>query len=158
MSGNVYLFAAYAVTWIIHSAYLGTIAHDYAQLRRERRVRTNTIGRATYFVWWITANVLGFLCIRAIDVGQREFGKTGEEFAIFAVAALIASLIIRVATTILRLRDIGWTSWLSLITIIPGVNLILDVFLIFKPGSPIGRGENSDTGRNKDCGIHRDGL
>jgi hypothetical protein len=25
MKGNPYLFAAYAVTWIIHIAYLGTI-------------------------------------------------------------------------------------------------------------------------------------
>ena len=35
MSGNGYLFAAYAVTWIIHIAYLATIVRRYSRLRRE---------------------------------------------------------------------------------------------------------------------------
>ena len=35
MSGNGYLFAAYAVTWIIHIVYLGTIVRRYSRLRRE---------------------------------------------------------------------------------------------------------------------------
>ncbi len=35
MSGNPYLFAAYAVTWIIHIAYLGTVVSRYSRLQRE---------------------------------------------------------------------------------------------------------------------------
>jgi len=35
MNGNPYLFAAYAVTWIIHIAYLGTIVRRYTRLRGE---------------------------------------------------------------------------------------------------------------------------
>jgi CcmD family protein len=35
MSGNGYLFAAYAVTWIIHIAYLATIVRRYSRLQRE---------------------------------------------------------------------------------------------------------------------------
>ncbi len=35
MSGNGYLFAAYAATWIIHIAYLGTIIRRYSRLQRE---------------------------------------------------------------------------------------------------------------------------
>ena len=35
MSGNPYLFAAYAVTWIIHIVYLGTIVSRYSRLKRE---------------------------------------------------------------------------------------------------------------------------
>jgi len=35
MKGNPYLFAAYAVTWIIHIAYLGTIMWRYTRLRGE---------------------------------------------------------------------------------------------------------------------------
>jgi len=35
MSGNGYLFAAYAATWIIHITYLGTIVRRYARLKRE---------------------------------------------------------------------------------------------------------------------------
>ena len=32
---NGYLFAAYAVTWIIHIAYLSTIVSRYSRLKRE---------------------------------------------------------------------------------------------------------------------------
>jgi CcmD family protein len=35
MSGNPYLFAAYAVTWLIHITYLGTIVRRYRHLKRE---------------------------------------------------------------------------------------------------------------------------
>ena len=34
-NGHGYLFAAYAATWIIHIAYLGTIVSRYARMRRE---------------------------------------------------------------------------------------------------------------------------
>ena len=32
---NGYLFAAYAVTWIIHIAYLSTVVSGYSRLKRE---------------------------------------------------------------------------------------------------------------------------
>ncbi len=35
MSGNGYLFAAYAATWIIHIVYLRTIVARYSHLKRE---------------------------------------------------------------------------------------------------------------------------
>ena len=35
MRGSGYLFAAYAITWIIHIAYLGTIVSRYSRLERE---------------------------------------------------------------------------------------------------------------------------
>jgi len=38
MSGNGYLFAAYAVTWIIHIAYLGTIVSRYSRLKGRLKV------------------------------------------------------------------------------------------------------------------------
>jgi CcmD family protein len=35
MNSNAYLFAAFAATWIIHIAYLGTIVSRYARLKRD---------------------------------------------------------------------------------------------------------------------------
>jgi CcmD family protein len=35
MSGNGYLFAAYAAVWIIHIVYLSTMVSRYARLKRE---------------------------------------------------------------------------------------------------------------------------
>lgn len=32
---NGYLFAAYAVTWVIHIVYIGTIVSRYSRLKRE---------------------------------------------------------------------------------------------------------------------------
>ena len=35
MNKTYYLVAAYAVTWIIHITYLGTIVRRYSRLKRE---------------------------------------------------------------------------------------------------------------------------
>jgi CcmD family protein len=35
MTWNPYLFAAYAVTWIIHIAYISTIVRRFSRLKRE---------------------------------------------------------------------------------------------------------------------------
>jgi CcmD family protein len=35
MKGNPYLFAAYAATWLIHIAYLGSLVRRYSRLKRE---------------------------------------------------------------------------------------------------------------------------
>jgi len=35
MTANPYLVAAYAVTWIIHIAYISTIVSRYSRLKRE---------------------------------------------------------------------------------------------------------------------------
>jgi CcmD family protein len=35
MTSNPYLFAAYAVTWLIHIGYLMTIVRRYSRLKRE---------------------------------------------------------------------------------------------------------------------------
>lgn len=35
MSGNGYLYAAYAAAWIIHISYLSTIVLRYSRLKRE---------------------------------------------------------------------------------------------------------------------------
>jgi CcmD family protein len=34
-NGTSYLYAAYAVTWLIHIAYLSTVVSRYARLKRE---------------------------------------------------------------------------------------------------------------------------
>ncbi len=35
MSGNGYLYAAYAAAWLIHIAYLTTLVSRYSRLKRE---------------------------------------------------------------------------------------------------------------------------
>ncbi len=35
MNGTPYLFAAYAVTWVIHIIYLATIVRRYSRLKSE---------------------------------------------------------------------------------------------------------------------------
>jgi len=35
MNANPYLFTAYAVTWIIHIVYIGTIVRRYGRLKHE---------------------------------------------------------------------------------------------------------------------------
>jgi hypothetical protein len=52
------------------------------------------------------------------------------------MAAVVGVFVIRIVTGIFRLRDIGWTSWLVLITLLPFVNNIFDIVLMLTSGRP----------------------
>jgi hypothetical protein len=43
MSGNTYLFAAYAATWIIQITYLATIVWRYSRAKRESEELKKTL-------------------------------------------------------------------------------------------------------------------
>jgi uncharacterized membrane protein YhaH (DUF805 family) len=98
-----------------------------------------TIGRGAYFAWWVLEGLLGFACVWAINNGQLEDAggdpRGASMLAVLAVSAVVAALLIRVITVILRLKDFGASAWVSILAFIPIANLIVDGFLIFKPGA-----------------------
>ncbi len=100
------------------------------------------IGRGAYFWWCILGYVISFADLWTMNWleyagfptgGPHGLNSTETDLVIFSImAAIVGVVIIRVVTGILRLRDIGWTSWLVLITLLPFVNFIFDIVLMFR--------------------------
>lgn len=92
------------------------------------------VGRIQYFkVIAISALVSSVASVLTLDM------KSGEGFALAGVAFIFLMLpaaYISLAAGSKRCHDLGKSGWLQLLSIIPGVNLIFGLYLLFAKGSP----------------------
>lgn len=87
------------------------------------------INRRNYIVWaMLVSAVVGLLADFLKDMGPLVY------------VLYLASLVITMSAAVRRLHDFNKSGWLALLFIIPLVNLVLGLFLIFKKG---------DSGKNK---------
>lgn len=104
-------------------------------------------GRLSYLAWLFVASVLVYVAVFVVAIifgvstaaiGQAESGALGgiSGIAILIFAALyIALLYFMFVFTIRRLHDVNKTGWLSLLFIVPLVNIIFGLYLLFAKGT-----------------------
>jgi uncharacterized membrane protein YhaH (DUF805 family) len=103
--------------------------------------------RLAYLAWYLVITLI--ISIVAV-LGIAVFGNTGNSADPFAGIGTASILIMAVAYivffyyaivfTIRRLHDINQTGWLSLLILVPLVNLIFMLYVMFAPGT---RGGNN---------------
>jgi hypothetical protein len=83
------------------------------------------LGRPGYFFW----------CISLLAVGYVGFYSLGviQEFAVLSLLVGIAVVIGLFVIAILRLKNIGVSKWFILLTLIPLVNIVMNVCLLAFP-------------------------
>lgn len=96
-------------------------------------------GRLRYFGYAIG---IGFLSGLAMGVLSAIIGAISGDPNTVAMFGGIISLVVSIgvfAVTIIfiikRLHDLNWSGWLSLLSVIPLVNLIFGLILLFAPGN-----------------------
>lgn len=110
------------------------------------------IGRMRYFVYASGLTFLFYLAIAIVGIvaavlipSLASAGAGGVETApvmligLLAIVGFIAVLVMSWGYMVRRLNDFNASGWLSLLMLVPLVNLILGLVLIFKKGS---QGEN----------------
>lgn len=60
---------------------------------------------------------------------------TGGLVTIIVLALMLATLVVSIILMIKRLHDMDWSGWLVLLMLLPIVNFVLALLLIFKPGT-----------------------
>ncbi|MGB2248316.1 MAG: DUF805 domain-containing protein [Alcanivorax sediminis] len=102
------------------------------------------IGRMRYFVYATGLTMLFYLVVGiAAAVLVPAFASGGEGamgigaivLSMIALAAFIGMLIMTWGYMVRRLNDINASGWLSLLMLVPLVNFILGLILIFKKGT-----------------------
>ncbi|AWB67178.1 DUF805 domain-containing protein [Saccharobesus litoralis] len=97
---------------------------------------TGRIGRLRYLSHMLFGYVVPF-----IPIGILAGLQINETFLGFAsVIAFICIFYILIAAGVKRLHDFDWSGWCILLTFIPLVNLVLTLFMLFRPGS---KGQNN---------------
>jgi uncharacterized membrane protein YhaH (DUF805 family) len=96
------------------------------------------IGRLRYlaygFVLWLVVAVASAVLGVVLGLLGWESGLTAAPAV--AVVLVFLSLVI---LTIQRCHDVNWTGWLALLLLLPLVNVVFGLLMVFVPGS---RGEN----------------
>ena len=84
----------------------------------------NRAGRLNYFLKWLTTCIVGVILAA---LAGRDDGAIGIGLIIIAFQIFLA---------VPRLRDIGNSPWLSLLLLVPVVNIGFLFYLFFAPGMP----------------------
>lgn len=108
------------------------MASSNVELLRSAFSVKGRMGRKTY----VLAHTVFFLAIVAFVV--LEFLMLGFP-AFFSALTVAAYCIVNITMGIQRLHDLGRSGWWFLLSLIPGLSLILCLVLIFAPGT---EGEN----------------
>ena len=98
------------------------------------------LGRLRYFGYSIVATfilyfVLGIAAAILIPVvGSNPDAAAGIGGLLYFVAVVVG-LVIAVFLGVQRLHDMGYSGWLWLLLLVPLVNIIMSLFLLFAPGN-----------------------
>lgn len=98
------------------------------------------LGRVRYFAYGLLIAIISWIIIGVLSGIGMALGENGGPVMIGGFATVyIAMVAISVILAIQRLHDLDKTGWLFLLMLIPLVNIILGLYLLFGSGS---EGEN----------------
>ncbi|MBZ5488987.1 DUF805 domain-containing protein [Halomonas aquamarina] len=100
------------------------------------------IGRLRYIAYSLSLTLLFFsMAFLTIEVIPR-FTEDALLRQIFSIAMLFSTIVMGLMAAVLtirRLNDLNATGWAVIVALVPMINLIFTLFLVFGPGS---KGEN----------------
>jgi uncharacterized membrane protein YhaH (DUF805 family) len=94
-------------------------------------------GRLSYLAWGMVVGIVGWVALLVFGGGAAAMGG-GEGLAAMGATMLVVQLVLLVPSIIFlirRLHDIDATGWWALVIIVPLVNIILMLMLLFKRGT-----------------------
>jgi uncharacterized membrane protein YhaH (DUF805 family) len=91
------------------------------------------MGRLRYLFWLM---VLWVLMVLLLIVGEPVLKLSPGGHLWVNVMVLRVALVEGLVLKTQRFHDINWSGWSCLFLLIPGVNLILELMLILRPGTP----------------------
>lgn len=90
-------------------------------------------GRLTYFLFIVNTLIFNAIVSIVFDM-VKELSIVNILFALFAIVWIIASLIAHISLIVRRLRDMNTSVFLFFLIFVPGINIILVLFLLLYPG------------------------
>lgn len=92
--------------------------------------RVEYVARSIVFSIVITVPAMGLIFL------EEAYGWTWAS-VLLILLLLLQLVLVLLGCAIPRLRDLGWSPWMVLLSFIPGVNIFLSLALLFAPGKTI---------------------
>ncbi len=93
------------------------------------------LGRARYFLASIGYYLIFVLAMALVGVLAGALNLPQQIMPLFMAPAFLAYFIFSLFLAVKRIHDLDWSAWLLLLFLIPLVNLVMALLLLFKPGS-----------------------
>ena len=103
-------------------------------------------GRLSYLAWYMVVAIISWvvmlvLSVAGVAVLDPEAMQRGEGFGSLAMAAVfflitLAPIYFYVVFGVRRLHDMNMSGWLLLLMLVPLVNIIFGLVMLFVPGKP----------------------
>jgi uncharacterized membrane protein YhaH (DUF805 family) len=91
------------------------------------------IGRVRYLGWSaaLLMAIMGLYLVAAIALAISPVLG-----GVLMTAIIVASTVVSAQIGVQRLHDIGWSGWLWLLNLVPVVNVVIALIMLFAPGTP----------------------
>lgn len=93
------------------------------------------IGRLRYWAYsigWVLVFMVVMMVVGAVSAMTGSIGNAGGTFG--SIASTVVSFVVTISLARRRLNDLGKTGWLACLMLVPVVNLIVALWLLFGPG------------------------
>lgn len=116
---------------------IGNRIYEYDKKRIINLLFPQAIGRLEYFVRHVILVIIVFLvCVLTVITNNNTQMHLNDDDLIIAYGILVVSVFLFEIPYLVipRLRSIGWSPWCSVLILIPGINILLALLLLFKRG------------------------
>ena len=117
---------------------LASVYREDVTIKEKFFTSTGRLNRWRYFVrsiWlWVPIIILAFMFLGSASNGSAHSDTSGGLLIIICVYSLV-SIVPNIMLTIRRLHDLDKSGWFYLILMIPYVNFIFALYVIFAPGT-----------------------
>ncbi len=124
--------------FITPNAELISDEQEYAELKIF--TAKGRLGRLRYFTYSVIAMLILQIIVAALiavtGVQPPADGEPSTGFAIISLAAALPAILIAIVLGIRRLHDMNLSGWFILLALVPIVNILFSLALLFWPGTP----------------------
>lgn len=110
-------------------AQVGDDLPEFGELKV--RSLSGRIGRVRYLGW---SAALSFIVFGAYLAASLLMAVSMPLGVVAIAAVVIAAVVFSVPIGVQRLHDLGWSGWLWLVLLVPFVNAVLSLLMLFMPG------------------------
>lgn len=102
-----------------------------------QKMFSGNLNRVQFFWRYIIVSLAVLLLIVIIALQSKNVIFLGQNYPLLIILLSLTLIFFRTSLYVKRLRDAGWTVWISVVSVLVPLDFILFLILLFIPGEQI---------------------